>query len=228
MRTTTVGDVTILLPDLDSEDLDQVTDLPDSDLRDGLVENVSWRGQQIADLSIRGCQITGADLGEINWEGGALYGCEIVRTDLSGAALTGVSIERCLVTGSRFTGTRLIDVRLRDVLFDNCRFDYATLNRVSAAGSVAFSDCTLVQGTWSSCRLSGVALRSCDLSDLELDSCRLDGADLRGSRLHAFAAPLDNLQGVALTEDQLPELTRMAVDALSIDVRADAARGHDR
>lgn len=154
MRTTTVGDVTLLLPDLDQEDLDQVTDVPDDDLRDGLVEDVSWRGQQIADLSIRGCRITGADLGEINWEGGALYGCEIVRTDLSGAALTGVSIERCSVTGSRFTGTRLVDVRLKDALFD--------------------------------------------------------------------------LRGVALTEDQLPELTRMAVNALSIDVRADAARGHDR
>lgn len=130
--------------------------------------------------------------------------------------------------GSRLTGTRLVDVRLKDVLFDNCRFGNATLNRVSAAGSVAFTDCTFVHGTWSFCRLSGVALRWCDLSDLELGSCRLDGADLRGSRLHAFAAPLNNLQGVALTEDQLPELTRMAVDALSIDVRADTARGHHR
>ncbi|MET7948482.1 pentapeptide repeat-containing protein [Micromonospora sp. NPDC005324] len=221
MRTTTAGDVTVLLPDLDPEDLDQVTDLPDDDLHDSLVQDASWRGRQIADWNIRGCRITGADLGEITWEGGALYGCEIDRTDLSGATLTGVSIERCSVTGSRFTGTRLIDVRLKDVLFDNCRFDYATVNRVSAGGSVAFTDCTLVHGTWSSCRLSGVALRSCDLSDLQLDSCRLDGADLRGSRLHAFTAPLDNLRGVALTEDQLPELTRMAVVALSIDVRAD-------
>ncbi|MEV6365655.1 pentapeptide repeat-containing protein [Micromonospora musae] len=228
MRTTTVGDVTILLPDLDPEDLDQITDLPDDDLHDGLMQDVSWRGQQIADRNFRGCRITEADLGEINWEGGALYGCEIVRTDLSGAALTGVNIERCSVTGSRLTGSRLIDVRLKDVLFGNCRFDYATLNRVSAAGSVAFTDCTLVHGTWSSCRLSGVALRSCDLSDLELESCRLDGADLRGNRLHAFAAPLDNLQGVALTENQLPELARMAVDALNIDVRADASRGHGR
>ncbi|WP_030487314.1 pentapeptide repeat-containing protein [Micromonospora chokoriensis] len=228
MRTTTVGDVTLLLPDLDPEDLEQVTDLPDDDLHDGLVEDVSWRGRQFGELSIRGCRITGADLGEITWEGGVLYGCEIVRTDLSGAALTGVNVERCSVTGSRFTGTRLVDVRLKDVLFDNCRFDYAALSRVSAAGSVAFTDCTLVHGTWSYCRLSGVALRSCDLGDLELDSCRFDGADLRGSRLHAFTAPLDNLQGVALTEDQLPELTRIAVLALSIDVRADVARGHDR
>nr|MDT0663440.1 pentapeptide repeat-containing protein [Micromonospora sp. DSM 115978] len=227
MRTTTVGDVKILLPDLDPEDLDQVTDLPDDDLRDGLVEDVSWRGRQIANLNIRGCRVTGADLGEVNWEGGALYGCEIVRTDLSGAALTGVTIERCSVTGSRFTGTRLIDVRLKDILFDNCRFDYATLNRVGAAGSVAFINCTLGHGTWSSCRLSGVAMRSCDLTNLELDSCRLDGADLRGSRLHAFAAPLDNLQGIALTEDQLPDLTRMAVNALGIEVRVNAAHGHN-
>lgn len=84
---------------------------------------------------------------------------------------------------------------------------------------------TLIHGTWSSCRHSGVVLRSCDLSDLELDSCRLDGADLRGSRLNALATPLDNLQGVTLTDGQLPELTRMAIDALSIDVHAGGARG---
>ncbi|MCZ7420588.1 pentapeptide repeat-containing protein [Verrucosispora sp. WMMA2121] len=220
MRTTTVGDVTFLLPDLDPEDLDQVSDLSDGDLRDGLVDGVSWRGEQFAEQSIRGCRITGSDLGEVSWEAGALYGCEIVGTDLSGATLTGVSIERCSFIGSRFTGARLIDVRLKDVLFDSCRFDYATLNRVSVAGSVAFTNCTLSHGSWSSCRLSGVALRSCDLSDLELESCRLDGADVRGSRLHRLKTPLDNLHGVVLGQEQLPDLTRLAVDALSIVVRA--------
>ncbi|MFI7026979.1 pentapeptide repeat-containing protein [Micromonospora sp. NPDC049900] len=220
MRTTTVGDVTILLPDLDPEDLDQVTDLFDEDIRDGLFDGVSWRGGQLADRSIRGCRITGADLGEVSWEAGALYGCEIVGTDLSGATLTGISIERCAFTGSRFTGTRLIDVRLKDVLFDNCRFDYATLNRVSAAGSVAFTNCTFGHGNWSSCRLPGIALRSCDLSDLELESCPLDGADLRGSRLQHFRTSLENVKGVALGEDQLPDLTRLAINALSIVVRA--------
>lgn len=221
MRTTTVGDMTILLPDLDPEDLDQVTDLSD-DIRAGLVEGVSWRSEHIAGWTVWGCRITGADLGEISWEAGALYGCEIDRADLSGATLTGVSIERCSITGSRFTGTRLTDVRLKDVLFDNCRFDYATFHRVSAAGSVAFTDCTLAHGSWSSCRLSGVSLRSCDLSYLELDSCRLDGADLRANRLHGLMTPMDNLRGVALGEDQLPDFARLAVNALGIVVRSES------
>ncbi|MER5453918.1 pentapeptide repeat-containing protein [Micromonospora sp. NPDC002389] len=221
MRTTTVGDVTILLPDLDPEDLDQVADLSDGDVRDGLVDGISWRGEQLAEQSVRGFRIIGADLGEVSWEAGTLYGCEVVGTDLSGATLTGISIERCSFTGSRFTGARLNDVRLKDILFDNCRFDYATLNRVSAAGSVAFTNCTFVHGSWSSCHLSGVALRSCDLGDLELESCRLDGADLRGSRLHDFRTPLDNLKGAVLGEDQLPDLTRLAVEALNIVVRVD-------
>ncbi|MFF0719353.1 pentapeptide repeat-containing protein [Micromonospora sp. NPDC003816] len=221
MRATTVGDVTLLLPDLHPEDLDQVTDLSDGDLRDGLIDGVSWRGEQLVEQSIRGCRITGADLGEVSWEAGALYGCEVVRTDLSGATLTGISIERCAFTGSRFTGTRLVDVRLEDVLFDNCRFDYATLNRVSAAGSVAFTNCTFGHGNWSSCRLPGIALRSCDLGHLELESCRLDGAELRGSRLHDLRTPLDNLKGVVLGEDQLPDLTRLAVEALNIVTRAE-------
>jgi hypothetical protein len=152
MRTTTVGDVRILLPDLDPEDLDSVTQLADG-LTEAFVEGASWRGVQLEDCSISGSRITGGDLSESTWEAGSLYGCEITRTDFSGATLVGVTIERCAITGSRFTGIRLTDVRLKDVLFDGCRFDYATFQRVTVAGSVSFTDCVLAHGTWSTCRL---------------------------------------------------------------------------
>ncbi|MGW3607133.1 pentapeptide repeat-containing protein [Micromonospora sp. NPDC005161] len=220
MRTTTVGDVKILLPDLDPEDLDRVTDLADG-LTEAFVEGASWRGVQLEDHRIRSSLITGGDLSESTWEAGSLYGCEITRTDFSGAALTGVTIERCAIIGSRFTGARLTDVRLKDILFDGCRFDYATFQRVTAVGSVAFTDCTLTHGTWSTCRLPGIALRSCDLAGLELGSCHLDGADLRGSRLRGLKTPLDNLSGVTLAEGQLPDLTELAVAALGLTVRND-------
>ncbi|AEB44271.1 pentapeptide repeat-containing protein [Micromonospora maris] len=220
MRTTTIGDVKVLLPDLEPDDLDTTTDLAGG-LSEALVEGASWRGSHLEDVSIRSSLITGVDLSESTWEAGSFYGCEITRTDFSGATLTGITIERCAVTGSRFTGTRLTDVRLKDVLFDGCRFDYATLQRVAAAGSVAFTDCTLSNGAWSSCRLPRIALRSCDLAGLELDSCQFDGTDLRGSRLHDLKTPLDNLRGVTLDEDQLPDLTRLAVAALDLTVRND-------
>lgn len=110
-------------------------------------------------------------------------------------------------------------IRLKDVLFDGCRLDYATLHRVAAAGSVAFIDCSLANGAWSSCRLPRIALRSCDLAGLELDSCHLDGADLRGNRLHGLTTPLDNLRGVTLGEDQLPDVTRLAIAAVNLTVR---------
>lgn len=220
MRTTTIGDVKVLLPNLDPDDLDTRTDL-DGDLTEALVEGAAWRGAQLADVSIRSSLITGVDLGECTWEAGSLFSCEVTRTDFSGATLTGIAIERCAITGSRFTGTRFTDVRLKDVLFDGCRLDYATLQRVAAAGSVAFTDCTLSNGEWSSCRLPRIALRSCDLVDLELDSCHLGGADLRGSRLHGLRTPLDNLRGVTLGEDQLPDFTRLAIAALNLTVRID-------
>ncbi|MFI6262334.1 pentapeptide repeat-containing protein [Micromonospora sp. NPDC051006] len=217
MRTTTIGDVKVLLPDLEPDDLDTTTDLADG-LTEALVEGAAWHGAHLEDVSIRSSLITGVDLSESTWGAGSLYGCEITRTDFSGAAVAGITIERCAITGSRFTGTRLTDVRLKDVLFDGCRFDYATLQRVTAAGSVAFTDCTLTHGAWSSCRLPRLALRSCDLAGLELDSCHLDGADLRGSRLHGLKTPLDNLRGVILGEDQLPDLTRLTVAALDLTV----------
>ncbi|WP_431878528.1 pentapeptide repeat-containing protein [Micromonospora marina] len=220
MRTTTIGDVKVLLPDLKPDDLDTTMD-PADGLIEALVEGASWRGSHLEDVSVRSSLISGVDLSESTWEAGNLYGCEITRTDFSGATLTGITIERCAITGSRFTGTRLTDVRLKDVLFDGCRFDYATLQRVAAAGSVAFNDCTLTNGAWSSCRLPRIALRSCDLTDLELDSCHLDGADLRGSRLYGLKTPLDNLRGVTLGEDQLSDLTRLTVAALDLAVRDD-------
>ncbi|MEV4479067.1 pentapeptide repeat-containing protein [Micromonospora coxensis] len=220
MRTTTIGDVKVLLPDLEPDDLDNTTNLAD-ELTEALVEGAAWRGVRLDGVRIRSSLITGADLSDCTWEAGSLYGCEITRTDFSGATLTGIAIERCAITGSRFTGTRLTDVRLKDVLFDGCRFDYATFHRVTAAGSVAFTDCTLTNGAWSSCRLPRIALRSCDLAGLELDSCHLDGADLRGSRLHDLKTSLDNLRGVTLGEEQLPDLTRLTVAALNVTVRND-------
>ncbi|WFF08920.1 pentapeptide repeat-containing protein [Micromonospora sp. WMMD1076] len=220
MRTSTIGDVKVLLPDLEPDDLDTTTDLTGG-LTEALVEGAAWHGSHLEDVSIRSSLLTGVDLSESTWEADSLYGCEIARTDFSGATLTGITIERSAITGSRFTGTRLTDVRLKDVLFDGCRFDYATLQRVTASGSVAFTDCTLTNGAWSSCRLPRVALRSCDLGGLELESCRLDGADLRGSRLQGVKTPLDNLSGVTLDEEQLPDLTQLTVAALALTVRND-------
>lgn len=220
MRTTTIGDVKVLLPDLEMDDLDTTTDLAGG-LTEALVEGGAWHGSHLEDARIRSSLIIGVDLSESTWEAGSLYGCEITRTDFSGATLTGITIERCAITGSRFTGTKLTDVRLKDVLFDGCRFDYATFHRAATAGSVAFTDCTLTNGAWSSCRLPRIALRSCNLSGLELDSCHLDGADLRGSRLHGLKTPLDNLRGVTLSEDQLSDFIRLTVAAFDLTVRDD-------
>ncbi|EEP73562.1 pentapeptide repeat-containing protein [Micromonospora sp. ATCC 39149] len=220
MRSTTIGDVKVLLPDLEPDDLDNTTDLADG-LTEALVEGAGWHGARLENARIRSSLMTGVDLSDSVWEAGSLYGCEITRTDFSGARLTGITIERCAITGSRFTGTRLTDVRLKDVLFDDCRFDYATFHRVTAAGSVAFTDCTLAHATWSTCRLPGIALRSCNLDGMEIDSCHLDGADLRGSRLHGLKTALDNLRGVTVSQDQLPDFTKLTIDALDLAVRDD-------
>lgn len=218
MRTTTVGDLRILLPDLDPDDLDSISDLTD-DLSDATVEDASWRGAVLDDIRVRGSRLTGVDLSESTWETGTLFGCEITRTDFSGATLSGVTIERCAVTGSRFTGARLTDIRVQDVLFEGCRFDHATLSRVTAAGAVAFVDCILTDATWSACRLPDIVLRSCQLARLELDSCHLHGADLRGNSLHDLNASLGNLRGITLDEDQLPDITHLAVTELNLTVQ---------
>ncbi|WP_431895774.1 pentapeptide repeat-containing protein [Micromonospora haikouensis] len=218
MRTTKVGELRILLPELDPDDLDTISE-PTDDLSDATIEDALWRGVMLDGVTIRGSRLIGLDVSESSWDGGSLFGCEITRADLSGATLSGVSIERCAVTGSRFTGTRLTDIRLKDVLFEGCRFDYASLTRVTAAGAVAFVDCLLTDATWSSCRLPNIVLRSCQLGRLELDSCQLPGADLRGNALYDLKTGLGNLHRVTLDEDQLPELTRLAITELNLTIR---------
>ncbi|MEU4568977.1 pentapeptide repeat-containing protein [Micromonospora sp. NPDC023956] len=218
MRTTTVGNLRILLPDLDPDDLDSTSDLSD-DLSDAAVAGASRRGAALDGIRVRSSRITGVDLSESAWETGTLFGCEITGTDFSGATLSGVAIERCAVTGCRFTGTGLTDIRLKDVLFEGCRFDYATFIRVTAAGAVAFVDCILTDATWSSCRLPDTVLRSCQLARLELEACQLHGADLRGNSLHDLKTSLGNLHGVTVDEDQLPDITHLAVTELNLTVQ---------
>ncbi|GLY24416.1 hypothetical protein Misp04_41480 [Micromonospora sp. NBRC 101691] len=96
---------------------------------------------------------------------------------------------------------------------------YATLTRITAAGAVAFVDCILTDATWSACRLPDTVLRSCQLARFELDSCHLHGAGLRGSSLHDPKASLGNLHGITLDEDQLPDITHLAVTELNLTVR---------
>jgi uncharacterized protein YjbI with pentapeptide repeats len=219
MDTKTIGELKILIPDLDPRDLDPVAAEPDDDLHEALVEGGSWTGNHLGGGRVSQSHLIGVDLSDAVWRNVNVYGCRFERVDLSSARLTGTTIERCEFVGCRMTGLHLLDTTLKNVVFDDCRLDYATLTAVRTTGPVGLTNCNLTNGVLANCDLTRAALNACRLTEVELTNCDLRGADLRGNELTAVIGLL-SLRGVILAEEQLPALATIATRELEIDVRS--------
>lgn len=117
------------------------------------------------------------------------------------------------------SGLQLNDSTLKNVLFEDCRLDYATLGAVRTSGPVGWTGCTLDHAVLTGCRLPTVAFAQCTLGTLELQDCDLRGADLRGNDLGRVPGLL-SLRGVRMTDDQVAELAAVTVRELEIEVTA--------
>ncbi|OLB82237.1 MAG: hypothetical protein AUI14_00965 [Actinobacteria bacterium 13_2_20CM_2_71_6] len=219
METRTIGELRILLPDLDPRDLDPVIDQPDDDLHEAMVDGATWTGHQLAGARVSQSHLLGVDLTDAVWRNVTAYGCRFERVDLSSARLMGVTIERCEFVGCRMTGVQLIQSTLKNVVFDDCRLDYANLTEVRTTGPVGLRNCNLTNAVLAKSDLTKLVLASCRLTELELGDCDLRGADLRGNDLSAVIG-LTSLRGVIIAEEQLSDLTSIAARELDIDVRA--------
>jgi uncharacterized protein YjbI with pentapeptide repeats len=219
METRIVGGLRIAVPGLDPDDLEPVTEAPDDDLTEALVEGVTWPGLELAGARFSRCRLVGAELPDGDWRRGALSGCRFERVDLSGSRFDGTAIERCEFVGCRLTGVALIDVTLKDVVFEDCRFDYANLNRVRTAGPTVWTGGTFGRAVLTGCRLGGASLSGCRLDEVELAGCDLRGTDLRGTELSGVTG-LMSLAGAVLDESQLPDLAVIAVRELDVTIRA--------
>ncbi|GAA2525764.1 pentapeptide repeat-containing protein [Winogradskya humida] len=141
----------------------------------------------------------------------------LTDADLSAMSLTAARLDRCVLTGCSLVGAHLDTVSLKDVIFENCRLDYATLSRLKAAGPVAFIGCSLTETTLSSCTLPTMTFDNCKLAGLSIENCDMRGVDLRGNSLTGLSAATA-LRGVVLSDSQLPALTQLLLDELSIIV----------
>jgi uncharacterized protein YjbI with pentapeptide repeats len=139
-----------------------------------------------------------------------LAGAELSHAEYSGVDLANhqwrdLRLSRLVFTGCRFTGVTMNRVKLRDVLFRECVFDYAHLARVHAVSGVAFTECRFNEAVFESCDLSGTAMDACHLADTQFDQTRMDGCDLRGSTIENLQGAL-SLRGVKIDTGQVPGL----------------------
>jgi uncharacterized protein YjbI with pentapeptide repeats len=199
MPTRTVRDTEIALPDDDPDDLDPIDRLPRDE-------------ESITEAVIRG---------EV-WARATINGLTLRRSWLSGADLAGVTIaestfDRCVFTGCTLVGADVHTLTLRDVIFENCRLDYATLQRVKTASPVAFLGCSLVEATFAASALSFAVFDGCKFIGLLFSESDLRGADVRGNDLSGLTSATA-LRGATLSGTQVPSFTDLVLRELAMTI----------
>jgi uncharacterized protein YjbI with pentapeptide repeats len=197
--TRTIHDMRITLPGEEpAHDIEEFTRLPRTGelIADSRIAGDTWRRASLDGVKISRCWLKGADLGSTT----------IVNVEMDRCAFAG-----CSLIGARWEG----GIVLRNVLFENCRLDYASLTSVRAAGPVAFVGCSLSETSFDRSQLRTAVFDGCKLSGMSMESCDLRGADLRNNDLSGLATPTA-LRGARLSQAQLPGLLDALVAELSI------------
>jgi uncharacterized protein YjbI with pentapeptide repeats len=164
-------------------------------------------------------RVTGETWCRASLDGFKLSRCWLKGADLTSTTVAKVELERCVFAGCTMIGAQWVGgITLKNVIFENCRFDYATLANVRATGPVAFAGCSLAETRLDHCVLRTAVFDSCKLAGLSLEHCDLRGADLRNNDLAGLATPTA-LRGAVLSESQLPAFLDGLVAELSIALK---------
>lgn len=199
MDTRTIRDTTILLPGREN-DLDPTNIVP----RDG--------------VAISDRLIGGDTLARTNLIKATITRTLIVNADLSSARLIDTRWDRCVLRGCTLIGANITGGTFKNVIFENCRLDYATFDQVRTAGPTAFVGCALTETTFTSCGLTLVTFDGCKLASTEFDSADLRGADLRGNDLSRLIG-IGSLRGAVIGEEQVAGLTEALMRDLELIVK---------
>jgi uncharacterized protein YjbI with pentapeptide repeats len=138
-------------------------------------------------------------------------GCDVANVRARGATLRRVAFRTC-----RFTGATLVEARLEDVVFADCRIDLASFGRAELR-RVAFEGCVLNGADFVEASLSAVRFADCDLADADLSDSRWKDCELRGCRLTAVRG-VESLRGVRMPIDDVVASAAVFASALGIRV----------
>ena len=201
METRTIRQTTVVLPCQEADDLEPCDAPPPN-----------------------GTAISGRAVKADSWTRAILTSVTIARTrftnaDLSSARFDGVSWDRCSLRGCTLVGAHLEGGTLKNVIFENCRLDYATLSKIRATGPVAFLGCSMTETMINRCQFSGAVFDACKLTDTEFDSTDLRGADLRGNDLSNLVG-VQSLRQTILSPGQLAGLTEATVRELALTLKS--------
>ncbi|MFJ6798029.1 pentapeptide repeat-containing protein [Streptomyces sp. NPDC091268] len=224
MPTRTFGHVIVTTPDLHEPGLylSKVDTLDSSrgTVQDFTYEDADLRSLDLADAQLITGLIAGVRSKRVGLEGLNLHGVEITRSDFGSARWSESKLTRVVFRDCKLMGAALDGLVLDDVLFENCKLDFATFDKVRATGPVVFAGCVLTEATFTDCDLSDVVFSECALRLTEFGAGRYRDADLRGNDLSRIRG-VANLAKVLITPAQQADLAEALVADLDITLEDD-------
>ncbi|MFF0550815.1 pentapeptide repeat-containing protein [Streptomyces sp. NPDC004311] len=224
MATRTFGHATITLPELDEPGL-YLSNVDTLDSARGAVQDFAYgdadlRSLDLADAQLITGRIHGIHAKRVEFEGLNLHGVEITGSDFGAARWSDSKLTRVHIRDSKLMGAALDGLVLDDVLFEGCKLDFATFEKVRATGPVAFIGCVLTEATFTDCDLSGVVFTDCQFRLTEFGAGRYRDADLRENDLSQIRGAA-NLAKVRIDPGQQSELAEALVNELDITIGDD-------
>ena len=136
METRTIHGRKFLLPGQDVEGLDEWDEPPSRGeiLTEVVVSNANWALAQIQDSTVNHSFVERAVLSNASISSSRLSATILRGADFSSSRWSETKIERCTFSGCSFVGANLAEIIVDNVIFDDCRFDYAYLNAFRATG----------------------------------------------------------------------------------------------
>ncbi|MGW6821194.1 pentapeptide repeat-containing protein [Streptomyces sp. NPDC055005] len=224
MATRTFGLTTVTLPELDEPGL-YLSNVDSLDGSRGTVQDFAYgdadlRSLDLADTQLVTGRIAGIRAKRVEFEAVNLHGVEISDSDLGSARWTGSKLTRVHVRDCKLMGASLDGLVLDDVLFEGCRLDFATFEKVRATGPVAFIGCVLTEATFTDCDLSDAVFTDCTLRLTEFGTGRYRNTDLRENDLSAIRG-VANLAKIRIDPGQQSDLAEALVNELDMTLGDD-------
>ncbi|MFI0780122.1 pentapeptide repeat-containing protein [Streptomyces sp. NPDC021212] len=219
MKSQTFGRVTLTLPNLDEPGL-YLSNLTALEGGRGGVREFRYADADLRALDLTDCRlavgwISGLRASRVHFNKLRMHSVQIDDCDLASARWRDCKLSRVRFRNCKIMGGNLTELVLDDVLFENCKLDYTTLENVRAAGPVAFSGCVLTETSFVDCDLSGVAFDACAMRLTEFMRGRYQGLDLRGNDLSAVRGA-SALSQVVVDRAQRPELAEALLQELDV------------
>jgi uncharacterized protein YjbI with pentapeptide repeats len=218
MNQLTVRATTIDIPsqDTDREALDSLES--GIGILDGfLYADTSVRALDLDDLRLIDGEIRGVRAEHGTWNQLRIDAVEFTGCDFPSLAVTGCKLTRVKFTNCKLLGARFEDTVAEHLVFDRCKLDYATIEKLRAKGPVAFTNTALREARFTNCELSAGVFDQCELNLTEFDRGSYRGMDLRGNDLSSIRG-IANLRGVKLRDTQTLQLAQALAADLELDL----------